>query len=146
EPFITPKDSLMPTFPRCQVLPLAGHQTAVLIDGQERVRWHYAESYPRPFFYPITGPSGSSLTRMGHPGASNHDHHRSVWFAHEKVLGINFWSDAAEAKIRQLHWLVYEDGDEEAVLATRLRWYDGHDPGHLLEQDLVAVVRPAEEG
>ena len=103
-------------------------------------------SYPRPFFYPILGPSGSSLTRMGHPGAPNHDHHRSVWFAHHKVLGIDFWSDNTDARIRQLHWLAYEDGDEEALLATRLRWYDGHDPAYLLEQDLIAAVRPLEKG
>jgi Family of unknown function (DUF6807) len=132
----------MQVFPRCQVLPLADHQTAILIDGQECLRWHYGPSYPRPFFYPIVGPSGSSLTRMGHPGASNHDHHRSVWFAHNKVLGIDFWSDNTLAQIRQPYWLAYEDGDEEALLATRLHWHDGHDPAPLLEQDLIAAVRP----
>lgn len=136
----------MANFPRCQVLPLADHQTAILIDGQERLRWHYGPSYPRPFFYPILGPSGSSLTRMGHPGAPNHDHHRSVWFAHQKVLGIDFWSDNTEAAIRQRHWLAYEDGEEEAILASRLYWTDGHDPAHLLEQDLIAAVRPLEDG
>lgn len=136
----------MPLFPRCQVLPLPDHQAAILIDGNERLRWHFGPDDPRPFFYPIKGPTGSSLTRMGHPGAPNHDHHRSVWFAHEKVLGINFWGDNTDARIRQLHWLAYEDGDEEAILATRLRWYDGHDPSHLLEQDLVAVVRPMSNG
>ena len=136
----------MNVFPRCQVLPLADHQTAVFLDGSERFRWHFGSEYPRPFFYPIKGPTGSSLTRMGHPGAANHDHHRSVWFAHHKVLGIDFWSDNTKAIIRQLHWLAYEDGDEEAILGARLRWYDGHDPAHLLEQDLIAAARPLENG
>ncbi len=136
----------MDVFPRCRVLPLADQQTAVLLDGRECVRWHHGAGYPRPFFYPLIGPSGSSLTRMGHPGAPNHDHHRSVWFAHNKVLGIDFWSDNTPAQIRQLHWLAYEDGEEEAILATRLRWYDGHDPAYLLEQDLIAAVRPLADG
>lgn len=136
----------MNPFPRCRVLPLADHQTAIEIDGVECTRWHFGPSYPRPFFYPILGPSGSSLTRMGHPGAANHDHHRSVWFAHHKVLGIDFWSDKTDAKISQRHWLAYEDGDDEALLATRLGWYDGHDPAHLLEQDLIAAVRPLGDG
>ena len=39
-------------------------------------------------------PSGATLTRIGHPGAENHDHHRSVWFAHHKVNGLDFWSSA----------------------------------------------------
>jgi hypothetical protein len=136
----------MQDFPRCQVLPWADHQTAVLIDGRECTRWHFGPRYPGPFFYPILGPSGSSLTRMGHPGAPNHDHHRSVWFAHNKVLGIDFWGYNSQAQIRQLHWLAYEDGDEEAILATRLHWHDGHDPAYLLEQDLIAAFRPLEDG
>jgi hypothetical protein len=136
----------MAGFPRCQVLPLPDHQTALSIDGRERVRWHYGPSYPGPFFYPLIGPSGSPLTRMGHPGAPNHDHHRSVWFAHNKVLGIDFWGYNSQAKIRQQHWLAYEESDEEAILATRLHWSDGHDPGHLIEQDLIAAIRPLTDG
>jgi hypothetical protein len=83
---------------------------------------------------------------MGHPGAENHDHHRSVWFAHHKVVGVDFWGHAADSQIRQKHWLVYDDGDEAALLAVRLGWHDGHDPRELLEQELVAVVRPGPDG
>src|SRR5918993_1393514 len=69
------------TFPRCEVVPLPDHQASFRIDGAERLRWHFGPSYPRPFFYPLVGPSGTPLTRMGHPGDPGHDHHRSVWFA-----------------------------------------------------------------
>jgi hypothetical protein len=129
-------------FPNCQILPLPEHQVAFLIDGEERTRWHFGGSYPRPFFYPVNGPSGSSLTRMGHPGAANHDHHRSIWLAHHKVLGIDFWGDQTEAMIRQKSWTAYMDGDDEAIIATKLGWYDGHDPRELLEQELIAAVIP----
>ncbi len=129
-------------FPRCQIIPLPDQQVSFQIDGVERTRWHFGPQYPRPFFYPLAGPSGGSLTRMGHPGAPNHDHHRSVWFAHAKVLGIDFWSDNTEARIRQHQWLAYEDGDDEAIMAAELRWYDGHDPQELLQQQLIAAVRP----
>ena len=47
------------------------------------------------------------LTRMGHPGAPDHDHHQSIWFAHHKVMGIDFWGNASGAVIRQLQWLAY---------------------------------------
>lgn len=128
--------------PRCQLLPLPDHQVAFLVDGNERVRWHFGPSYPRPFFYPLRGPSGHSLTRIGHPGAPDHDHHRSIWFAHAKVLGIDFWGDRGPARIRQKQWLCYQDGDAEASMAVQLGWYDGHDPKELLEQQLIATVRP----
>ena len=133
-------------FPRCQIVPLPDHQVSFQIDGRERLKWHFGPSYPRPFFYPLIGPSGSALTRMGHPGAPNHDHHRSIWFAHAKVLGIDFWSDNTTARIQQKMWLVYEDGDNEAVMACWLGWYDGHDPKELLGQEVVAAIRPGADG
>jgi Family of unknown function (DUF6807) len=128
--------------PRCEVVPLPDAQASFRIDGVERLRWHFGDSYPRPFFYPLIGPSGAPLTRMGHPGAPDHDHHRSIWFAHEKVLGINFWGDRTPARIRQKSWLCYQDGKDEAVIAVLLGWYDGHDPRELLEQELIVGVRP----
>jgi hypothetical protein len=130
--------------PRCQVIPQADHQATFTIDGVERLRWHFGPNYPRPFFYPLVGPSGAVLTRMGHPGAPDHDHHRSIWFAHEKVLGIDFWSDRTAARVKQKQWLVYQDGDDEAIMAVLLGWYDGHDPKELLTQELVVSIRPIE--
>jgi hypothetical protein len=131
---------------RCQVIPLPHHQASFNVNGFERLRWHFGASYPRPFFYPLVGPSGAVLTRMGHPGAPNHDHHRSIWFAHEKVLGINFWGDNTPARIKQKEWLVYQDHDDEAIMAVALGWYDGHDPKELLAQQLIAAVRPHGNG
>ena len=130
--------------PRCQIVPLPDHRASFVIDGRERLCWHFGTSYPRPFFFPLNGPSGTSLTRMGHPGAPNHDHHQSIWFAHNKVLGIDFWGNSSPARIRQKEWIAYHDGDEEAVMAVKLGWFDGHDPKELLEQELIVAVRAGE--
>jgi hypothetical protein len=134
------------SIPRCRVVPLAGNQVVFEVDGVERLGWHFGDEYPRPFFYPLLGPSGAPLTRMGHPGAPNHDHHRSIWFAHNKVLGIDFWSEGTPAFVRQKEWRVYEDGDEYAAMAVVLGWHDGHDPRPLLEQELIALVRQGVRG
>ncbi|MGI9472342.1 MAG: PmoA family protein [Rubripirellula sp.] len=130
--------------PRCQVVPLPGKQVVFAVDGRERLRWHASDGSPRPFFFPLIGPSGFPLTRMGHPGAPNHDHHRSIWFAHHKVLGMDFWSDTSDTVIRQSGWLAYEDGDQAARMAVELGWFDGHDPAPLVKQELIASVGPDE--
>ncbi len=135
----------MSKWPRCEVLPLPDHQVAVLVEGKECLRWHFGPHSPKPFFYPILGPSGRSLTRLGHPGAPNHDHHRSVWFAHADVAGVDFWSDRTPARVVQRQWLAYQDGDE-AVLAVLLEWQDGRSPQPLLQQELVAAVAPLDGG
>src|SRR3954470_19659227 len=54
---------------------------------------------PRPYFYPLIGPGELALTRkwpMETPPGEDHDHphHRSLWFAHGLVNGIDFWSEA----------------------------------------------------
>ncbi len=93
----------MPPRHRCQVLPEPDHAFSFRIDGREVTRWNEGRSYPRPFFFPVIGPSGFSLTRMGHPGAPDHDHHQSIWFAHNTVMGFNFWANDTGATIRQSH-------------------------------------------
>ena len=133
--------SMNPTPVRYEISPQPNHEVSFRVRGIEKLRWHFGKQYPRPFFYPLCGPSGVPLTRIGHPGVGNHDHHRSVWFAHHKVLGIDFWSDNTSAVIRQREWLQYRDGPEEAIMGVRLDWLDGHDPAPLLTQDLIAGFR-----
>jgi len=129
--------------PRCTVEPLPDDRIALKIGSQRHTVWHYGTQSPRPFFYPLVEPgSWESMTRIGHPGAPDHDHHRSVWFAHAKVLGIDFWSDNTQARIRQQQWLAMQEGDDECSLAVRLGWYDGHDAQPLLQQELVVFLRP----
>ncbi len=130
---------------RCEVLPLPGHQVSLSIDGLEKTRWHFGHDSPGPFLYPFNGPSGVSLTRMGHPGAENHDHHRSVWLACQDVNGLDFWASSQGNQIRQKYWYRYRDGNEEAVMASRLGWYDSAEE-EVMDQDCVVAIRPLPEG
>lgn len=133
------------TLKRCEVLPLASHEVSLRIDGIEKIRWHSGTDYPRPFFFPFNGPSGVSLTRMGHPGAEDHDHHQSIWFAHHDVEGESFWASSARSTVRQKHWYSYENGDDEAVASFKTGWIN--EAGvELIEQDIVAALRPMENG
>ena len=127
--------------PTCELVPLPHQEMSFQIDGVEHLRWHAGEDTPRPFIFPFKGPSGVSLTRMGHPGAPNHDHHRSIWLAHQDINGLDFWADGKGTSIRQKQWLAYEEGDSEAVMAVRLGWYDPEGV-EVMEQDLVLALRP----
>ena len=140
-PFVVIAVSAADSPPRCEVIPEPNHAFSLQIDGVEKTRWHAGTDYPRPFFYPFNGPSGTSLTRMGHPGAPNHDHHQSIWFAHHDVEGNSFWANSDKSVIRQKEWLAIEDGDDEAVLAALLGWFDP-DGNELLEQESITAIRP----
>jgi hypothetical protein len=128
--------------PQVQLVPQPDDQISFQVDGQERLRWHASPRYPRPFFFPVVGPSGRSLTRMGHPAAPDHGHHRSLWWGHQNVGGVNFWEERGGLQqIRQDEWVHYQDGADEAGMVVRLGWYDSHKV-RLLQQELIAVYRP----
>lgn len=132
--------------PRVQLLPLPDDVVSFQVDGQERLRWNAARRYPRPFFYPFIGPSGRSVTRMGHPAAPDHDHHRAHWLGHRDVAGVNFWEErGGSQQIRQEQWVHYHDGDDEAGMVVSLGWFDAHSV-RLLRQELIAVLRPLDKG
>jgi hypothetical protein len=67
------------------------------INGQLFSEYIY-ENTTRPFMYPIVGPDGAHMTRnwpMKDEGKEEHDHkhHKSLWWAHGSVNGIDFWSE-----------------------------------------------------
>jgi hypothetical protein len=132
--------------PRVQIVPQPDDQVSFQVEGQEKLRWYACPRFPRPFFFPLIGPSGRSLTRMGHPAAPDHEHHRALWWGHQNVGGVNFWEERGGAQqIRQDAWIHYQDGADEAGLVVRLGWYDLHKV-RLLQQELIAVYRPLPAG
>jgi hypothetical protein len=70
----------------------------IAIDGQLFTRYIYRGA-PKPYCYPIIGPTGAPVTR-GYPmeeipGESHdHHHHRSFWFTFGEVNGHDFWAES----------------------------------------------------
>ena len=131
--------------PSLRLEPLPSDQVSFLAGSREMTRWQSDPRDPRPFFFPFNGPSGTSLTRIGHPGDPSHGHHRSIWFAHNDVEGFNFWADGKDTQIREKTWLCYQDGAEESAMAVTLGWF-APDGKELMEQDLIVALRPLEQG
>ncbi|AGA25565.1 DUF6807 domain-containing protein [Singulisphaera acidiphila] len=132
-------------FPRVQALPQVD-RASLQVDGVERVGFEFGQGGPRPFIYPVIGPSGAHLTRMGHPNPVGHEHHRSVWFGHEKVDGTNFWGESTHSDIQVRHKqvLIYQDGPDWAGLVADSDWWaHGHT---VMRQRLTLVLEPNADG
>lgn len=82
---------------------------------------------------------------MGHPGAPNHDHHRSLWFAHNDLMGVDFWSENTPARIVQKQWYAIQEQDEFATIGLELHWLDGHDPQAIARQNVFITLRANED-
>lgn len=112
-----------PPIPRMQAIPLPGGQISFQRHERELARYHFDAANPRPFVFPIIGPSGRSLTRMGHPGdPDGHSHHNSVWFTSSNVNGVDFWSDRGGGRIVHKRIEHLEDGEDRALAIGRAEW------------------------
>lgn len=120
---LVPADAGKPKpVPRMQALPLPHEEVSFQRDGVEIAKFHFGKDQRRPFVYPVVGPSGRSLTRMGHPrDPESHSHHNSVWFSHQSVGGVNFWEDRG-GKIEYRRVLRFEDTDDIAFVETENVW------------------------
>ncbi|MFN3690829.1 MAG: PmoA family protein, partial [Fimbriimonadales bacterium] len=77
---------------------------------------------PKPYLYPVMGPNEKPITRhfpMQRVAGetTDHPHHRSIWFTHGEVNGVDFWAEGS-GKGNIVH-LALEQVDSGPVLA---RW------------------------
>src|SRR5436190_12464735 len=74
----------------------ADDRVRVEIDGQLFTEYIFRGAY-RPHLYPVLTTDGTPLTRAfpmksGTGEDEDHPHHRSLWFAHSDVNGVDFWN------------------------------------------------------
>ena len=109
--------------PQLQTIPLPNHEVSFQRDGFEIARYHFSPDLRRPFVFPVIGPSGRSLTRMGHPrDPESHSHHNSIWISHHDVNGVSFWDDRAKGRIVHRRVLRFDDGHDSASVLTENAW------------------------
>ena len=113
--------------PLAQALPLPYEQVSLTRDGTELARLHFGPGLNRPFVFPLVGPSGRSVTRMGHPhDPVGHSHHNSIWISHNDVNGWSFWADRGtnQGRIVGQRLEKLEDADTGAAATIFNHWLD----------------------
>jgi hypothetical protein len=61
------------------------------------------QGYSRPILFPILGPGGAKMTRNyplaeGENEDHDHIHHKSFWWGHGDMNGVDFWAESKDAK------------------------------------------------
>jgi hypothetical protein len=132
--------------PRVQALPQPHDEVSFQCAGRELTRLHFRSTQERPFLFPVNGPSGVSLTRMGHPhDPVSHSHHNSVWISHALVNGRTFWADTSGDRIVHQRVEKLSDGDDAASVETTAVWRtkEGED---LIAERRKTSVEPLNDG
>ena len=83
---------------------------------------------PRPYCYPVIGPGGVPMTRNfpmkdAEGEDKDHKHHRSLWYAHGEINGVDFWSeDRAFGKTVHDKFLEVKSGEKFGVIKSLNNW------------------------
>ena len=99
----------------------------VEIDGALFTEYFFKD-VPRPYCYPLIGPGGAPMTRnwpMKTTPDEEHDHkhHRSFWFAHGDLNGIDFWSEQNNfGKTVHQAFTEIKSGQDAGVISSRNDW------------------------
>ena len=99
----------------------------VLVDGEPFTTYR-GIGQPKPILYPVHGPGGVEMTRnfpmRETPGeARDHPHHRSLWFAHGDVNGVDFWTEGpGRGRIEQASASILEAHGPSVALVATNRW------------------------
>ena len=85
---------------RIKVLTQGRGSSRIDIDGKVFSSYVYGgKGLYKPYFYPLRNPAGSNLTRhyplksSAKGERADHPHHRSLWFTHGEVNGVDFWDE-----------------------------------------------------
>lgn len=104
-----------------------GARLKVEIGGQLFTEYHYRD-VPRPFLYPVIGPGGLPMTRNWpmkqiENEERDHPHHKSLWFTHGNVNGIDFWSDNPNVgRIVHEKFTQIKSGDHSGLIQSQDNW------------------------
>ena len=97
-----------------------GHKIDVTIDNLFFTSYIFADNEKYPFFYPVNGPSGASVTSMRN---GTYPHHSSLFFGCDKVNGGNYWQEGLErGRIVSLREDIVENNGPRVVIENECIW------------------------
>lgn len=97
-----------------------GDRIDISINSKFFTQYIFGEDEKYPFFYPVNGPSGFSVTSMRN---SLYPHHSSLFFGCDRVNGGNYWQqEIYRGQIRTLRAEILETGGDKVVIENECIW------------------------
>ncbi|NLO03953.1 MAG: hypothetical protein GX126_16815 [Bacteroidales bacterium] len=99
---------------------VAGDKIDFMVNGVLFTSYIMSEYEKYPFFSPVNGPSGASVTSLRN---GNYPHHSSLFFGCDRVNGGNYWQEGADrGRIVSLRADIVESGGDRAVVSNECIW------------------------
>ena len=97
-----------------------GSRIDVTVDGAFFTSYRFSAEEKYPFFFPVNGPSGASVTSMRN---GEYPHHSSLFFGCDRVNDGNYWQEGLERGQIVSRGAVLETvSDQEVVISDSCDW------------------------
>lgn len=97
-----------------------GSKIDITIDGQFFTSYHFAINEKYPYFFPVNGPSGASVTSMRN---GTYPHHSSLFFGCDMVNGGNYWQEGLDrGRIVSLREDIEDSEPNKVVIHNECIW------------------------
>jgi hypothetical protein len=142
---VAPLSALQAAAPANVKLTRADDRVRVEIGGKLFTEYLFKD-VPRPFFYPVLAADGTEMTRnfpmkKGVPGeVEDHPHHRSLWFTHGDVNGIDFWAEGGTNKGKIVSESVeHSVKDGAGIIKSRNKWVAADGAVQMTDETTVRI-------
>lgn len=118
-----------------------GSRIDVTIDGKFFTSYRFAADEKYPFFFPVNGPSGASVTSMRN---GEYPHHSSLFFGCDKVNGGNYWQEGLErGRIASKGPVLEAASGKEIVIRDDCDWTRPDAPQPLRDTRRIVISAPS---
>ncbi|MEX0936443.1 MAG: PmoA family protein [Pirellulales bacterium] len=142
--------TLLPHTHAAEVKVEKSDQGAKVLIGDELFTEYITDSGGKPVLWPVIGPTGKAMTRSYPIGEEqvegerrDHIHHRSIWFTHGAINGVDFWAESEDHGITKHREFVTLKGGDQGLIITRNDWLDAD--GKKVMEDERTLVFGADE-
>lgn len=100
----------------------------ITLNGEPFTDYIFA-GYSRPILFPILGPGGAKMTRNwplapGENEEHDHPHHKSFWWGHGDMNGVDFWAEGKNSgKVQHVEFEEVRSGNV-GVIRARDKYVD----------------------
>lgn len=120
-----------------------GSKVDVFIDGRFFTSYKFSQDEKYPFFYPVNGPSGASVSSKRN---SDYPHHSSLFFGADHVNGGNYWQEGLEeGQIISVKTDIVEDGGDKVIIVSENIWVRADAEAPIKDTRRIVITSPDDE-
>jgi hypothetical protein len=136
--------SFVAAWPQSKVTAVkVGSRIDISINDNLFTQYIFSDDEKYPFFFPVNGPSGFSVTSMRN---SLYPHHSSLFFACDRVNGGNYWQEGLErGRIRTLRAEILKSGKDSVVIENECIWARPGTESPIRDVRTITITAPSKD-